>query len=289
MLSIAAPVVLALASAVVCRLGNRWHPAIRARVLAVLVAAAGLAAAGWAVVLGGAFLVDVASIDPARLPVAAVLAGHGQVPALLGLAAVAGLVAGTVGTARALRPLVVARRWRRDDDLVITADPEPLAFAVPGRRPSVAVSAGLLRRLQPGELDVVVAHERSHLAHGHHRFVLVAELGIAFAPWLTPCVDVLRFDLERWADEDAAAAVGDRRLVARTIARVALDETRPGTALAFSGHHVLRRVEALLGAAPPGVTTIGSVAAAGTGAAATGVASSALQLHHAVGFLGVFG
>jgi hypothetical protein len=57
--------------------------------------------------------------------------------------------------------------------------------------------------------------------------------------------------LERWADEDAAAAVGDRALTARALARAALARSGhrrasgPAGALAAADHDVLRRAEAL--------------------------------------------
>jgi hypothetical protein len=57
--------------------------------------------------------------------------------------------------------------------------------------------------------------------------------------------DQIGFQLERWADEDAAGAVGNRRLTARSLAHAALATT--GTAvLGFAEHEVPARVRALL-------------------------------------------
>ncbi|GAA3066235.1 hypothetical protein GCM10020254_07210 [Streptomyces goshikiensis] len=66
--------------------------------------------------------------------------------------------------------------------------------------------------------------------------------------------------MERSADESAAAAVGDRGLTARAIARAALAARaasaaatpRPGPALAATAGPVPKRVAALLGVPDPG-------------------------------------
>jgi hypothetical protein len=74
----------------------------------------------------------------------------------------------------------------------------------------------------------------------------------------------VRYCTERWADEDAARLVGDRRLVARTVGKAALITRRnhatPAAALAMAGSMmgrlrgagpVPRRVAALLTTPPP--------------------------------------
>jgi hypothetical protein len=63
----------------------------------------------------------------------------------------------------------------------------------------------------------------------------------------------LSYALERWADESAAAHVGDRRVAARAIGRAALaarPAQRPLVALSATAGPVPRRVAALLSAAP---------------------------------------
>jgi hypothetical protein len=106
-------------------------------------------------------------------------------------------------------------------------------------------------------------------------------------PALRPLNARLRFALERWADEDAAEAVGDRRLVARTIAQVALARSPngPGAAPfpAFTDSGVLRRVQALLGTAPAKNTITGPVILTGAGLGTGLLASAAWQLDHALG------
>ena len=48
------------------------------------------------------------------------------------------------------------------------------------------------------------------------------DLAAAINPTLRPTARALRHTVERWADEDAADAVADRRTVARALARAAL-------------------------------------------------------------------
>ncbi|MCD0449243.1 M56 family metallopeptidase [Actinocorallia sp. API 0066] len=160
----------------------------------------------------------------------------------------------------------------------------PVALAVPGRRGGVLVSRGLVAALSPAELDVVRWHEASHLRHRHHRYLAVGALAAELLPPLRPLHDRLRFALERWADEDAAEAVGDRALVARTIARVALLQPRrdPGPLGAFADAGVVRRVEALLGGAPCRNPIAGPVVLVGTGLVSGALALTALQLDHAL-------
>ncbi len=59
--------------------------------------------------------------------------------------------------------------------------------------------------------------------------------------------------MERWADERAAAVVGDRRVTARALARAALSagRARLGCALQFTDRAVTRRIAALQTGPPP--------------------------------------
>ena len=75
----------------------------------------------------------------------------------------------------------------------------------------------MLRALDSRERRVLIAHERSHLRRGHHRYIRLTELAVAAVPVLAPLKARVRFAVERWADEDAAVEVGDRRSVARAI------------------------------------------------------------------------
>ncbi|MEV5276998.1 M56 family metallopeptidase [Streptomyces sp. NPDC052811] len=135
-------------------------------------------------------------------------------------------------------------------DLAVVDDPVPQAFALPGSPGRVVVSSGMLRALSADERTALLAHERAHLRHRHHVFLLVLRLASALDPLLRPVARAGSFAVERWADEEAGTLVGDRPLVARAVARAALAAKRaPRHSLAATGGPVPQRVRALL--APP--------------------------------------
>ncbi|MGW5349785.1 M56 family metallopeptidase [Streptomyces sp. NPDC004031] len=151
------------------------------------------------------------------------------------------------------RVTVLVGMWRecRDlpatGDLTVVDDPAPAAFALPGAPGRVVVSSGMLRALSRDERQALLAHERAHLRHRHHVFLLVLQVCAAVNPLLRPLAKAGAFTLERWADEEAADVVGGRPLVARAIARAALAAGRPPErALAATSGPVPQRVTALL-------------------------------------------
>jgi Zn-dependent protease with chaperone function len=137
--------------------------------------------------------------------------------------------------------------------LVVLDGPERGAVAVPGRPGRIVVGRSLLRLLSAGERRVLLAHERAHLDAGHHWHRSAVALATAANPLLRPLRGAIAFATERWADERAAAELGDRRGAARALARVALlsGGASPGEpGLAMGGQAVTARVSALL-AEPP--------------------------------------
>ena len=147
------------------------------------------------------------------------------------------------------------------------------AYAVPGWPGRIVLSAGILDALDDRGQAALLAHEQAHLAGQHHLFTTAARLAASANPLLLPLSRAVDYTTERWADERAAAATGDRRLVAVTIGRVALLATTPDPAalsiagrpagrvsLAWAGP-VPRRVAALL-APPPRPRTVLLIAAA---------------------------
>lgn len=139
--------------------------------------------------------------------------------------------------------------------LVILEDDTPDAYAIPALPGRVVVSTSMLRALSAPERRVLLAHEESHLRHHHHLYVQITELAAAANPLLRPIARAVRAGVERWADEDAAAATGDRTLAARTVARASLarrgarSAQRPAAALHMSDGPAIARTKALL--APP--------------------------------------
>jgi Zn-dependent protease with chaperone function len=186
--------------------------------------------------------------------------------------------------------------------LVIVDDPVPEAFALPGLPGRVVVSTGMLDALDTSEREILLAHERAHLADHHYLFVALAQLGAATNPLLRPLAAAVAYTVERWADERAAAVTGDRRRVARTVGKAALaahhSRTRSrvasaalgmfgrGTALSEAGP-VPRRVAALL--APPllprAVPALVTMAVLGVTAWST--ADAVQDAHVLLGFVGI--
>jgi Zn-dependent protease with chaperone function len=141
--------------------------------------------------------------------------------------------------------------------LVVVDDEEPDAYALPGVGGRVVVSTGMLRALPADERRVLLAHEAAHLTHRHHLWVQAAELAAAANPLLRPAARAVRVAVERWADEVAAAEVGDRALAARALARAGLvraaarrNSATLDVALAGADGAVADRARALLGGPP---------------------------------------
>jgi Zn-dependent protease with chaperone function len=163
--------------------------------------------------------------------------------ALAGLALALSVVAAGVSSCRRVRALV--RSYRRaarlttGDRMVVVPGSAVQAYALPGRPGRIVVSAGLLARLDSSRQAAVIAHEQAHLAGRHHLFAAVARVAAGANPMLLPLARSVDYTLERWADEDAAAVTGSRKLVAQTIGQVALlgaaNHPEPGIAMNIAG------------------------------------------------------
>lgn len=269
------PLVLPLLAAVSARwLAARLDP----RVATWLLTAATVCLAG----ASGFALTALAATAVGQIPLLAELGDwsaqvlHRDDPASLTLALLACVLLGAALTAagRALirrsRALIDAARTARHlpvadagDRVVIVDDPIPDAYALPGVPGRIVVSTGMLDTFDEPERRALLAHERAHLGCGHHVFVTLAHLAASTNPLLRPMATAVKYSTERWADEHAARVTGDRRLVARTLAKAALlthhHRGEPTIALAiasgWTGRRrgpgpVPRRVAALL-AGPP--------------------------------------
>ncbi|CAM5499641.1 M56 family metallopeptidase [Streptomyces atroolivaceus] len=143
-------------------------------------------------------------------------------------------------------------------DLAVIPSPDAYAYALPGGRGRdgrVVVSTAMMECLDVHERRALVAHERAHLTGRHHRHLLVTQLAARANPFLLPLRTAVAYSTERWADEEAAYAVGSRRAVATAVGRAALFSHRPPgpvvlPAFAAAGP-VPRRVAALLDPEPP--------------------------------------
>ena len=157
--------------------------------------------------------------DAVSIPVA-ILAG--------GLLAVAAVAAGRAVWRRG-RAIVAAYRHARNlpgaGQVVVTEDNAADAYTVPGWPCRIVITQGMLRALSAGERGVLLAHERAHAQSSHYVFTSAARLAAAANPLLRPVAVQAGYTVERWADERAAAQVGDRTFTARAIARAALAST----------------------------------------------------------------
>jgi Zn-dependent protease with chaperone function len=162
-------------------------------------------------------------------------------------------LAGDVTVRRSIRRRLRGVGRPRGSGLVVAEWDEAHAIAVPGRPGHVLVTTGMLRALDAGERRAMLAHERAHLTRRHDRLVSWAAAAAAVDPFLAPVRDEVAHQAERWADEEAAAVVGDRALVARAVARAALAGRRPPPATTGArGSDIIHRVRALSHPAPGG-------------------------------------
>ncbi|MET9022778.1 M56 family metallopeptidase [Actinopolymorpha sp. NPDC004070] len=143
----------------------------------------------------------------------------------------------------------------RPGAVVVVDSDVPDAFTTPEATGRIIVTSGMLATLTDDERAALVAHERSHLRHRHSWWILAAEVAAAANPFLSRTSQAVRHAVERWADEDAAVDVADRRLVARALARAALTRQAHTRALsapsdsaatAAVGGDVPTRVQALM-------------------------------------------
>lgn len=195
--------------------------------------------------------------DPASLPVA-ITAG-----ALLAAVAAAACRALWRRGAAIVAAGRQARRLPGSGQVVVTDDSAADAYTLPGWPCRIVITTGMLDALTHQERQVLLAHESAHAGGSHYLFTSVARLAAAANPLLRPVAAQVGYTVERWADERAAAATGDRPLTARAIARAAMATTaappdRVGMASALGlvpvelrrAGPVPRRVAALLGPPP---------------------------------------
>ena len=220
------------------RLAARGTPGLITRALtgAAVVAAV---SSTWSLALLALTLLD-------DLPPLAALDDHPRielpepVPGPVALAAALLLAAGAVRLVRDIRLRTRTHRRLRAagtprDGLVVADWSAPLAVAVPGRPGHLLVTSGILRLLDTGERRVLFAPAPAHLRHAHHRLVALPAAAAAVNPLLIPVRAAVAYLVERWADEDAAAVVGDRGLTAQAVARAALATVvRTGTSSGFN-------------------------------------------------------
>ncbi len=188
------------------------------------VALSAIAVAAWSALTSVAGTKYDAAVVHAEVPVPGWLGLIAGTLVLLLLYRTAVRLVRTVGSLR--RADRLSRRLRAgvsDGSAVVMIDDDSAdAYTVAGVRGCVVISRQLFTALPTPDRSVIVAHEFSHLRRRHHLYVHAADLAAAANPLLRAVPAAVRLGVERWADEDAAVGVGDRRLVGRALARVAL-------------------------------------------------------------------
>lgn len=185
----------------------------------------------------------------AGVPVPPAVAAAGGAVAVLLLASAAVHLARVVRDARRASA-AAASLPQLGGGLSLLEEDTAIAYTIPGRHQRIVVSTGMLKLLPTAQRRALLAHEGSHLRHRHHRYVQLGRLAAAANPFMRPVSRAIDLAVERWADESAAAEVGDRRTVARALAVAALASTRrpaqPEGSLGGARSDVGRRVEFLL-------------------------------------------
>ncbi|HEY3734978.1 MAG TPA: M56 family metallopeptidase [Streptosporangiaceae bacterium] len=266
-LAVCLPLILPILAAVSARRLAEWLPPQTATWLltgsAVTLAVASSAMLGLLALAAAVRIPEVAEIghlslraltrqDPASLPLGLVAA------TLLAAAAAAATRAAWYRSAALVAAHHQARRLPGTGQVVVITDEVADAYAVPGWPGRIVVTSGMMRALTAAEGRVLLAHEHAHAAGRHYLFTSAARLASAANPLLRPLAAAVGYSVERWADERAAAAAGDRPLAARAIAKAALAASAapPRPAAYASALGVVPRQ-----AAPPGQAAMPRAAA----------------------------
>ncbi len=254
--------VLALLCAAVPRLSAASWPARTPWAAVLLWQAVGLA--------GGLLALEVA----ATLALAPIGATHATalraLPAPLPLPAAAAAVAGLVVLVRLVQVLVSAavrtlrarHRHRVLVDLVATRNPllrdthvvdsaVPVAYCLPGLRPRLVVSRGVLTALEEDEVRAVLDHELAHVVQRHDLVVLpFVALSSTFPqlPAVRRAEGSVSLLVEMLAD-DRAGRWHDPRVLARALCKVGTAQAPAGGLGAGGG--VLLRARRLADPPPP--------------------------------------
>ena len=243
------------------RLGIAVYLAAAWSVLAALTLA-GLTLAVPATALGGG-ISDVLGACVLRLRAAYATPG-GAAVAGAGIAVSAALVV-RIATAGVTQIAALRAQARRQVDLarlVGRAEPSlgalvvehdaPSAFCVGGAQPTIVFTSAALDALDRRQIRAVLAHERAHLAHHHHRLQTAAKVmarALPLIPLLREAPDELARLIEMHAD-DVATVDHDRSVLATALVTLATAPTRH-PALAAGATDALARMRRLLAPVPP--------------------------------------
>jgi Zn-dependent protease with chaperone function len=135
---------------------------------------------------------------------------------------------------------------------VLVEHPQPTAYCVAGRHPTVVLTTGAVQALDPDQLAAVLAHERAHLAAHHHVLLGMARIGRQVLPFLPLMRDadaqITRL-VEMHADDAAKRASGPAPLATALVALATAGS--PAPALAAAAVDTVQRIHRLLDPARP--------------------------------------
>jgi Zn-dependent protease with chaperone function len=179
---------------------------------------------------------------------------HGDAPSLrwdnvVGLA-LAVIIAGRLLWVLLISSIKVARvRARQRALLAIVvrpgADPRTMlvdvadlvAFCIPGGRPMIVLSEGMVAQLNEAELAAVIAHESAHLSGRHHLYLLPFVAWHQALPWLPAAGRAYTavHDLVEMQADDVAARTTGRLTLASAIARTGAAKVPLGSLAVHAG------------------------------------------------------
>ena len=168
---------------------RRFAPDVAARALTVAGLMASLCSAWGLALLVGAMAGQDGGVAHEGHWSATLVAANNPVPHWASQLAVCLLLVGAIRLGRLtfveVRALSAGRALHpARTELVVVDDASPQAFALPGRSARIVVTKGMLRALSPIERKVLLAHERAHLRHNHHRYQLAFALAGALNPFV---------------------------------------------------------------------------------------------------------
>jgi Zn-dependent protease with chaperone function len=129
---------------------------------------------------------------------------------------------------------------------------QPAAYCVAGRHPTVILTTGAVRALDPDQLDAVLAHERAHLAAHHHRLRAMARIArqvLPFLPLMREADMQIARLVELHADDKATHARDPGALAAALV--ILATSASPAPALAAAATDAIQRIHRLLRPAEP--------------------------------------
>jgi Zn-dependent protease with chaperone function len=137
-------------------------------------------------------------------------------------------------------------------DALVVDDANASAFCVGGARPTVVFTTAALDSLSHDQVRAVLAHERAHLAHRHHRLLTAARVmarALPMIPLLRQAPAELGRLIEMHAD-DAATEQHDRAVLATALVTLATTPSRQPV-LGAASTDALARMHRLLAPSPP--------------------------------------